>query len=142
MLPATLLESHEFWQDEDDNVRGYPRDENASADVIYIRLGVGAHVAFHGARFDRVRVGGESLPPTRALVLRLKKSRLSAQRDATMAAIRALEDFTREKGLLSEPFTAQPCVIDFVDEAVVWEHYEELPGGCMVLVDSPRTRFG
>ena len=101
-----LLESHEFWQDEDDNVRGYPRDENASTDVIYIRLGVGAHVAFHGARFDRVRVGGESLPPTRALVLRLKKSRLSAQRDATMAAIRALEDFTREKALLSEPFTA------------------------------------
>ena len=106
VLPATLLESHEFWQDEDDNVRGYPRDENASTDVIYIRLGVGAHVAFHGARFDRVRVGGESLPPTRARVLRLKKSRLSAQRDATMAAIRALEDFTREKGLLSEPFTA------------------------------------
>ena len=60
VLPATLLESHEFWQDEDDNVRGYPRDENASTDVIYIRLGVGAHVAFHGARFDRVRVGGDS----------------------------------------------------------------------------------
>ena len=31
--------------------------------------------------------------------------------------------------------------VEIVDEATVWEHYEELPGGFMVLVDSPRTRF-
>jgi hypothetical protein len=36
-------------------VRGYPRDVSSCSSILLIQLFAGAHVAFHGARFDRVR---------------------------------------------------------------------------------------
>ena len=84
LVPQALLDSYSFWQDEDDHVRGsprgmahpptackcsprrepapispqvrgYPRDVSSSSSILLIQLSAGAHVAFHGARFIRVR---------------------------------------------------------------------------------------
>ena len=39
VLPTALLESHYFWQDQTDNLRGYPQDEAApDQTVIYVTL--------------------------------------------------------------------------------------------------------
>jgi hypothetical protein len=39
VLPAALLESHRFWQDQDDNLRGYPRSEtDRDQSIITVKL--------------------------------------------------------------------------------------------------------
>ena len=39
LLPSAILESHFFWQDQHDNLRGYLRDENATEQtIIYVTL--------------------------------------------------------------------------------------------------------
>ena len=111
MIPATLLESHEFWQDEDDNLRGYPHDAASCTDIVLVRIATGAHVAFEGARFHQRRISLEdALPAARALVLRLKSTRLQRQRDAVLAALASLEAFVRDHQLLAEPFQADYAV--------------------------------
>ena len=111
ILPQALLDSHVFWQDEDDHLRGYPRDPATCTDVIYVRLVTGAHVAFYGARFDRASTGELALPPTRAIVLRLKLARLQRQWRAVLGGLEALERFVRDKELIVGPFepTFQVC---------------------------------
>jgi len=58
-----------------------------------------------------------------------------------LARARALELLIHSRETPSQPERTQTVMVEIVDEATVWEHYEELPGGFMVLVDSPRTRF-
>ena len=84
-------------------MRGYARDPEVR-DIIYVRIGVGSHVAFAGSRFNRLSASDKVLPPARALVMRLQKSRLKAARDGVNAALQTLEAFVREKELLSKPF--------------------------------------
>jgi len=71
-LPLSLaLTRYTFWQDEADYLRGYAID--GSADVLYINLGIGSHVALHGASFEHIRRGDSLLAPARAVVLRLSR---------------------------------------------------------------------
>ena len=88
---------------QDDHMRGYARDPEVR-DIIYVRIGVGSHVAFAGSRFNRLSASDKVLPPARALVMRLQKTRLKAARDGVNAALQTLEAFVREKELLSKPF--------------------------------------
>ncbi|MAT98943.1 MAG: hypothetical protein CL608_17505, partial [Anaerolineaceae bacterium] len=116
VLPQALLDKHAFWQDETDQLRGYPAagvagsdrgagaDGLASDDVILVRLGTGGHVALFGGKFDRVRLADHGLSPTRALVLRLKRRRLQAERVHAMAALEAIENFLRAASILEGPF--------------------------------------
>ena len=53
-VPLRLpLSRYTFWQDEADHLRGYALD-SSSSDLLFVNLGVGGHVALHGARFDQV----------------------------------------------------------------------------------------
>jgi hypothetical protein len=121
MVPQVLLELYVFWQDESDQLRGYPHSAATDGfdDVILVRIGAGAHVTQFGSRFDRVRLAEHALTPTRALVLRLKASRLHEQREAVMAALEVLESFLRSSGVLEgafEPsFTACQALLSFTD---------------------------
>ena len=103
LLPAALLERYVFWQDESDLLRGYPRDPK-HPNIIFVNLGVGGHVALHGARFEQVKRGDTTLAPARALVLRLQRSRLERQHRAVNDALAVLEEFMKDRGLLSVPF--------------------------------------
>ena len=96
-------------QDEGDFLRGYPKDDAKCNDVIFVNLGVGGHVAFHGARAEQVRRGDGLVAPTRALVLRLKKARLERQRKAVGDTLAVLEEYCREHGLLVHAF--QPSFV-------------------------------
>mgnify|MGYP007078071810 CR=1 FL=1 len=104
LLPATLLERYTFWQDEADYLRGYPKDTTKSHDVIFVNLGVGGHVAFHGSRFAQVGRGEAQLAPARAVVLRLQKARLARQRKAVNDGLSILDEFIKGHALLSQPF--------------------------------------
>ena len=104
ILPHALLAAYSFWQDEDDHLRGYPREPETCSDAIYVRLAAGAHVATHGARFDKIRLGEQQLPPTRAAVLRLKLARLTLQRDAVLKALAGLEAYVRAHDLIVGAF--------------------------------------
>ena len=106
-MAQTLLETHRFWQDEDDQLRGYPIHEptnnqkthehaserandgnNQDAEdgaakgesmLIFVNLAAGGHVATHGSKWASVRAPPDmNLPPGRAVVLRLQLSRLAA----------------------------------------------------------------
>ena len=105
-LPAlqALLQDYVYWQDEEDHLRGYPRDSDACMDVIYIRLTKGAHVSTHGDRFAEAPISHLTLPPVRAQVLRLRRSRMARMRDAVFKAVDVLGSFVTEHGLLIEPF--------------------------------------
>ena len=110
VLPQTLLETHRFWQDEDDQLRGYPIHEHprtheeagagdlaedgndkdadggatkgearGEAMLIFVNLAAGGHVATHGSKWASVRAPPDmNLPPGRAVVVRLRLSRLAA----------------------------------------------------------------
>ena len=45
LIPETLLQDYVFWQDEDDNLRGYPSGGSGVDGIIYVRLDTGGHVA-------------------------------------------------------------------------------------------------
>ena len=117
VLPQTLLETHRFWQDEDDQLRGYPilgdiddldddKDTSkAQSMLIFINLAAGCHVATHGAKWKSVRLSPEiNLQPGRAVVLRLKLSRLTAEHASVSRVLQLLEDFVKTEELLSGPF--------------------------------------
>ena len=38
LLPEALLDTHRFWQDQDDHMRGYPIDESSKAGIIRVTL--------------------------------------------------------------------------------------------------------
>ena len=117
LLPQALFATfaYDFWQDEEDHIRGYPRtdpsgkpiNESAAQHVIFVQLARGAHVAFAGERFQQAKPGRDTaLTPARALVLRLNRSRLERQRDAVHRGLAIVEAFTAEHALLSQPFEA------------------------------------
>ncbi len=103
-LPETLVLNFRFWQDEDDNLRGYPLDMEACTDIIFVKVHKGAHVATHGDRFLSAPIEGMALPPSRTQIYRLKRSRMVRLRDATLRAFDALEAFTKRKELLLDAF--------------------------------------
>ena len=105
IVPQVLLEQHDFWQDESDQLRGYPKGEDQPSDhVIVVRIGAGGHVALFGSRFDRVQLADHALAPTRSLVLRLKAARLHRQRSSVVSALEVIESFLRSNQLLEGPF--------------------------------------
>ena len=104
LLPEALIANFRFWQDEDDQLRGYPLDDDACNDIIYVRLTRGAHVATHGAKFMSFPTGGMRLPPTRAQVYRLKRARCERMRDAVLRAFQSVEAFVKKKDLLLDAF--------------------------------------
>ena len=65
----------------------------------------GGHVALHGAHFSHVRRAETSLTPARALILRLKRSRLERQRRAVDDLLAIFDDFMKARGMLSNAFT-------------------------------------
>jgi thiol-disulfide isomerase/thioredoxin len=120
VLPQTLLETHRFWQDEDDQLRGYPivdekdteRQNKAESGtskgesmMIYVNLAAGGHVATHGLHWASMQASPEiNLPPGRAVVLRLKISRLKKEHSIVSEALRRLEVFVKSEDLLVGPF--------------------------------------
>ena len=120
VLPETLLETHRFWQDEEDQLRGYPIvDENDAGKedeaesgtskgesmMIFVNLAAGGHVATHGLHWASMRASPDiNLPPGRAVVLRLKMSRLEQEHTIVSSALRRLEDFVKSEDLLAGPF--------------------------------------
>jgi thiol-disulfide isomerase/thioredoxin len=120
VLPETLLESHRFWQDEEDQLRGYPVVDEKDADkqneaergtskgesmMIFVNLAAGCHVATHGLHWASMRASPEiNLPPGRAVVLRLQMSRLEKEHSIVSGALRLLEDFVKSEDLLEGPF--------------------------------------
>ena len=105
VVPDTLLEQFRFWQDEEDHLRGYSLKKDGE-DCIFVNLSKGAHVALHGARFERVKGADLELPPARALIMRLNKARLERQRRGVGDALGVLEEFCKAHSLLSQPFEA------------------------------------
>ena len=103
-LPETLVLNFRFWQDEDDNLRGYPLDADNCTDIIFVKIGKGGHVATHGERFLAFKTDGMILPPARAQVYRLKRTRMQRLRDATLRAFDAVEAFCKRKELLLDAF--------------------------------------
>ena len=103
-LPEALVLNFRFWQDEDDNLRGYPLNAEACSDIIFVKIHKGAHVATHGERFLSANVDGMALPPSRTQVYRLKRARMERMRDATLRALEALEAFAKRHGLLLDAF--------------------------------------
>jgi len=103
-LPEALVLNFRFWQDEDDNLRGYPLNAEACSDIIFVKIHKGAHVATHGERFLSANVDGMALPPSRTQVYRLKRARMERMRDATLRALEALEAFAKRHGLLLDEF--------------------------------------
>ena len=110
LLPEALLSTHTFWQAEDDELRGYPINAQAGADLIIVNVSPSAHVALHG-------IAGSGMPPTadnaaltlptRALVLRLKLERCKQRRDDVVKALEALEKFcAATPSLLTTPFAS------------------------------------
>jgi hypothetical protein len=120
VLPQTLLETHRFWQDEDDQLRGYPIEEDRDdgkhdngegapskreSMLIFVNLAAGAHVATHGSKWASVRASPETnLPPGRAVVMRFELSRLTAEHARVSQALQRLEEFVKAEGLLAGPF--------------------------------------
>ena len=117
ILPEVLLKEFEFWQDEADQLRGYPKQATGQAtsgqstgqataadDVLLVRIGRGAHVAFYGARFDKVKLSDHALTPACAIVLRLKRARLAAQVADVEEALEVAERFLRASGVLEGAF--------------------------------------
>ena len=87
-----------------------------SGDVIFIKTGVGAHVATHGSARLTAPPGDVVLAPTRALVLRLKQARLERQRDLVKQCANAVEAFMLEQ----KPPLATTCDPSFeVCKAIV-----------------------
>ena len=103
IVPCALLEGYDFWQDEEDYLRGY-HQKKEHADVIFINISKGAHVAFHGRGFERVKSNDLELPPARAHVMRLNTARLERQRKGVSDALGVLEEFCKAHSLLSQPF--------------------------------------
>ena len=85
--------------------------ESGSTDLLFVNLGVGGHVALHGARFGQVGGGdgqGEQLlPSARALVLRLDRARLEREQSAVSELLAMVDDFAKAHALLSQPLA--PC---------------------------------
>jgi thiol-disulfide isomerase/thioredoxin len=120
VLPETLLDTHRFWQDEEDQLRGYPIVDEKDADkknkaesgtskgesmMIYVNLAAGCHVATHGLHWASMRASPEiNLPPGRAVVLRLKMSRLEKEHSIVSGALQRLEEFAKSEDLLAGPF--------------------------------------
>ena len=112
MLCCTLLQS------EDDSLIGYPSSAAqcaaaasppAAGSVLFIRLGVGAHPSFAGERFEKApsaEPASLSLPPSRAVVLRLASRRLRRQREGVEAALAEMEAFLCAQDFLDGPFEA------------------------------------
>ena len=80
--------------------------DTKGADVLFINLGIGGHVALHGARFEHVRHGDSLLAPARAVVLRLSRVRLEREQAAVAELLSILDDFTKAHGLLSQPLVS------------------------------------
>ena len=80
--------------------------ETKGADVLFINLGTGGHVALHGARFEHVRHGDSLLAPARAVVLRLSRVRLEREQAAVAELLSIVDDYTKVHGLLSQPLVS------------------------------------
>ena len=106
LIPQVLLEEYDFWQDESDQLRGYPKSDATERkdDVLLVRIGQGGHVSTFGARFDKVRANDHALAPARTLVLRVKAGRLESQRDDVMAALECVERLLRGAEILEGAF--------------------------------------
>ena len=113
LLPHTLLEDYVFWQDEDDNLRGYPSGSSGHYVVIYVRLEPGGHVGLCGGGVSKpqARQGSSALQATRAVVIRLRRERCEQRRQAVTDALKALESFcVSHAPLLVGPFVASFAV--------------------------------
>jgi hypothetical protein len=108
LLPEALLATHEFWQAEDDEIRGYPHDDS-DTNILLINVSPSGHVALHGVSSPSVPLASDvaTTMPTRAIVLRLKRERCQKRRDDVVDALRSLERFcAATPDLLSTAFTS------------------------------------
>ena len=115
LLPAALLESHVFWQDESEHLRGYAK--NAADPTIYhVQLHTstlnGDSTAGPQAAWRRASVDGT----THAIVLRLSLARCQAHRQAVLGALEAFESFLNDNsGLMVGTFEPNRHAIQAVD---------------------------
>jgi hypothetical protein len=91
LLPAAILEAYQFWQGEDDNLRGYPTAKSDGC-MYSVRLLPGYHVADFGSAAASMQLSGKD-KPMRAVVVRLSLSRCQAHRTAVLSALNAVEAF-------------------------------------------------
>ena len=103
VLASAFLDDYQFWQAEDDTLRGYATAHKAStaAFVIHVQLLPGNHVVFAGKRFAEMAVDKElHVPPAVAIVRRLEEAPPGRGDSGACGALGA-------RGVLHEPRAAR-----------------------------------
>ena len=104
VLPEALLTQYRFWQDEADQLRGYPIDA-PRATMSYSYASTKARTSRAMAPgLRRLQSRGMALPPVRVVVIRMKRARMQRLHAAVLKALEKLQEFVTQKELLVDAF--------------------------------------